>query len=156
MAPVEGRAASMHTRAGAVRQYRRACKLADFIISRTTRQDLFCKSHTASNHRTESLPNSGIAHTSCKLDVGHPALASSFCVSHLATDLVCHPEESEKSLFCLSSCATPNAVRGSRRTPIAARNHDAAARHNNQAGIAGDHRVPSTPRPVTTATGLVA
>src|ERR1035437_3238255 len=41
-------------------------------------------------------------------------------------------------------------------TPIAARNHSAVAWRSNKFEIAGGQRGPSTPRPVATATGLVA
>ena len=41
MAPVEGRASSMHTTAGTVLQYRHAQKLTDFIIGRARSLALF-------------------------------------------------------------------------------------------------------------------
>jgi hypothetical protein len=83
MAPVEGRSSSMHITAGTVQQYRHAYKLTDFIISRTAHQDLFRESQNASNRRTERGTIRVSLTLSFKLDVGRPALASSFCVNHL-------------------------------------------------------------------------
>jgi hypothetical protein len=64
-------------------------------MSAATHQDLFCESQNACNRGTESRPNWGISDTPYHLDVVRRELASTFCVSHLATDSVCHTEESE-------------------------------------------------------------
>src|SRR5208283_4078070 len=50
MAPVEGRASSMHTTAGTALQYRHAQKLSDFIIGRARSLALFSESKNASNY----------------------------------------------------------------------------------------------------------